>query len=63
MPYAAQPSLKLPPLISQLNDKLAGLPSDTLTLILLAIAAGLVGLALYGPPLAKAAAIAWTLAP
>ena len=66
MPYAtaqAQPRLKLPPIISQINAKLAGLPSNTLTLILLAIAAGLVVVAFYGSPVVKAGAIAWTLAP
>jgi hypothetical protein len=63
MQQTANPSIPLPPLIAQLNERLKGVSDQTLTLILLAIAAGLVAVALYAQPVMKAAAIAWTLAP
>lgn len=49
--------------ITRLNKTLQGEPEETLTVILLGLAALLVLIALCAPPLVKAGAVAWVLLP
>jgi len=55
--------MNLPPIIRQLNDRLAGWPDEGLTALLILIAVFTVVVALKGPPLFKAGVAAWFIAP
>lgn len=55
--------MRLPPLINELNQKLAGFPDQTLTLVLLALAGFAIWIALTGSAVEKAALAAWFIAP
>lgn len=55
--------LNLPPLIQQLDQKLEGLPDQTLTVILIVLGLFAIMVALYARPVFKAALAAWFIAP
>jgi len=49
--------------ISQLNESLKGLPDRTLTIMLIAVCLFGIVVAIWGPPILKAAVAAWFIAP
>ena len=55
--------MNLPKPIAQLNNKLQGLPDNTLTLLLLSLAGVLVIVAFTQPALVKAGVAAWVMLP
>lgn len=56
-------AVALPPVIKQLDEKMAGLPDQALTILLLIAAVVIVLVALFGRPVLKAAVAAWVIAP
>lgn len=55
--------MNLPPIIKQANDVFKGWPDQTLTVLLILGAVVIVLIALFAPPLLKAVALAWIVAP
>lgn len=50
-------------LVTRLDKKLAGQPSEFLTILLIGLAAAIVTIALIGSPTMKAAVAAWVILP
>lgn len=55
--------MNLPPVIKQLDQKLQGLPDQTLSVILILLGIFAIVVAIKGRPVYKAALAAWFIAP
>ena len=55
--------MNLPPLIKEANDVFEGWPSEVLTALLIIAAIVIVIIAIKGPPILKAVALAWIVMP